>query len=410
MILLYIDPGTGSMLFSILIGLAAAGIYFLRGVFIKLKFRLTGGKVEAEKDRHSLVIFSDSKRYWNVFEPICDELEKRNIMAEYWTCSEDDPALFREYQFIHRSFIGEGNKAFTRLNMVKADIVLSTTPGLDVYQWKRSRDVRWYVHVLHAASDVAMYRMFGIDYYDALLLSGKYQEDQVRELERLRDLPQKELVLTGLTYMDAMKSRLEKSIAEQKRKEHMPAVLLAPSWGESAILSRFGENIIKSLIKTGYHVIIRPHPQSYTAEKEMLAELTERFPDSDTVEWNRDNDNFDVLMRSDIIISDFSGVIFDFALVFDKPVIYTDSVYDKSPYDACWLTDELWTFNTLPKIGKQLQIEDLDNIKMIIDECLNNPAYHEAREQARKETWAFPGEAAERIVDYIQNKQIEFQQ
>ena len=42
--LLYIDPGTGSMLFSILIG-ATATLYFLaRAAVLKLKFLFTGKK------------------------------------------------------------------------------------------------------------------------------------------------------------------------------------------------------------------------------------------------------------------------------------------------------------------------------------------------------------------------------
>ena len=35
---LYIDPGTGSMLFSILIGLAAAAVFGAKALFLKLKF------------------------------------------------------------------------------------------------------------------------------------------------------------------------------------------------------------------------------------------------------------------------------------------------------------------------------------------------------------------------------------
>ena len=83
--------------------------------------------------------------------------------------------------------------------------MLSTTPSLDVYQWKRSRDVSWYVHIPHAPNDITLYRMFGIDYYDAILLSGEYQVEQVRKLEKLRGLPEKELKLVGIPYMDEMK-------------------------------------------------------------------------------------------------------------------------------------------------------------------------------------------------------------
>ena len=93
MTLLYIDPGTGSMLFSIFIGIAAAGIYFLRGLFIKIKTRVSGGNVVKDDKKHPYVIFSDSKRYWNLFEPICEEFERRGEALVYMTASPDDPAL-----------------------------------------------------------------------------------------------------------------------------------------------------------------------------------------------------------------------------------------------------------------------------------------------------------------------------
>ena len=72
----YIDPGTGSMLFAILIGVIGAGIYSVKMLLIKLRFRLSGGKAEVSNDKIPLAIFSDDKRYWNIFAPICRELEK----------------------------------------------------------------------------------------------------------------------------------------------------------------------------------------------------------------------------------------------------------------------------------------------------------------------------------------------
>ena len=128
-----------------------------------------------------------------MFEPICDEFEKRGINLVYMTASEDDAALEKNYQYISRQFIGNGNKAFVTMNMLKANIVLSTTPGLDVYQWKRSRDAKWYVHIIHAANDATRYRMFGLDYYDAILLTGPFQAEALRKLEQMRNLPEREL-------------------------------------------------------------------------------------------------------------------------------------------------------------------------------------------------------------------------
>lgn len=400
----YIDPGTGSMLFTVLIGLISAGIYALRGLLIKLRFSF-GASKEKTKDENinDFVIYSDSKRYWNTFKPICDEFEKRETNLLYLTQSEDDPAFKEDYKHVKCEFIGEGNKGFTKLNFLKANVVLSTTPGLDVYQWKRSKDVKYYIHVLHMPNDVTTYRMFGLDYYDAIILSGEYQVDQIRKLEELRNLPAKDLPVLGLPYLDELKKKLDNN---KIKKNITTTVLVAPSWGKSAILNVYGEQIIDELLKTGYEIIVRPHPQSFISEKDMIDKLMKKYPQ---IEWNRDNDNFDVLNKADILISDFSGVMFDFSLVFDKPIIYADTSFDKSPYDAHWLKEDLWTFKVLPTIGKQLSKDNLSNIKEIIDECINDKKYAEGRLKAKKESWQNESNSAKSIVEYLikKNKEIE---
>lgn len=404
---LYIDPGTGSMLFTILIGVIGAAIYSIRMLFIKFRFLLSGGKVESDDHVIPLAIFVDDKRYWMIFEPICRELDKRGVDVVYMTASADDPALKCEYPHVEAKFIGEGNKAFAHLNFLKATILLSTTPGLDVYQWKRSKNVRYYVHIPHAASEITLYRMFGIDYYDALLLSGDYQIQDVRNLEKIRNLPAKEMVKVGIPYMDVMAKRLKKVGPVP---EHPRTVLLAPSWGQSAIFSVYGGKIIDVLLKTGYHVIVRPHPQSFASEKELMEQLMAQYPNSDRLEWNRDLDNFEVLRRSDILISDFSGVIFDFALVYDKPIIYTDPNFDLGLYDAWWLDTPLWTLSALPRLGRQLTAENMDHLKELIDTCLEDPRFEEGRKAVLAETWAHYGEGAVRTAEYLINKYEELTQ
>lgn len=399
--LLYIDPGTGSMLFTIIIGVLGAAFYSLRMLWIKLRFKLGGGKVEATSKSLPFVIFADDKRYWSVFEPICRELDKRGKDVVYMTASADDPALDNDFEHIKAEYIGSENKAFARLNFLNADIVISTTPGLDVYQWKRSKQVKYYVHIPHAASEITLYRMFGIDYYDAVLLSGEYQAQDIRNLEKLRELPEKELYKVGIPYMDKMIARLE---SEGPAPEHERTVLLAPSWGQSAIFSVYGSKILDVLLKTGYHIIVRPHPQSFKSEKDMIERLMKEYPDSDRLEWNKDTDNFDVLRRSDILISDFSGVIFDFSLVYDKPVIYTNPNFDLSPYDAWWLDTPLWTTTALPRLGRELTANNMDHLKELIDSCLSDAQYVEGRRQVKAETWEFVGQGAERTADYLINK------
>lgn len=398
---LYIDPGTGSMLFTLLVGVVGAAIYWLRMLILKLRFRLTGGKGKENEQSLPFVIFSDDKRYWPVFEPVCREMDRRGKQVVYMTASEDDPALENPYKHIRAEYIGKGNKAFARLNFLNATVVLSTTPGLEVYQWKRSGQVRYYVHLPHAASEVILYRMFGIDYYDAILLSGDYQRKDIRALEQLRQLPEKTLVPVGIPYMDAMARRYQEA---GPAPEHPTTVLVAPSWGKSGLFSVYGGRIIEALLATGYHVIIRPHPQSFEYEGELMKQLMTRYPESEQLEWNRDTDNFEVLRRSDILISDFSGVIFDFCLVFDRPVIYTEPKLDLSQYDAWWLDTPLWTASALPRLGEVLTPEAMQDMQQLICRCLTDPRYAEGRRQVKQETWAHPGEGAKRTADFLVQK------
>ena len=398
-ILLYIDPGTGSMLFSLVIGLVATAVFGLRALAIKLKFGL-GKKDTVSTDTIPFVIFSDNKRYWNVFEGICQEFDRRGIDVVYYTLSQDDPVFSCGLGRIHPEFLGEGNKPYSRLNFLKADVVLSTTPGLDVYQWKRSRDVKCYVHIPHAVDDLTSYRMFGIDHYDAVLATGPIQEEGVRKIESLRpSIKKKEIVIVGSTYMDDLEMKLE--AFGERTKNETPVILVAPSWGPSAILSRYGEKLLSSLEKTGFHIIVRPHPQSFTSEKSMLDPLMEKYKD---IEWNRDNDNFSVMERSDLIITDFSGIIFDYALVFNRPVVYADTSFDPIVYDADWLDDEIWILRVLPKLGVKLEEKDFDIIKTVLENAINSLELERGRKEVRNVCWSCDKESSKLAVDYLVKK------
>ena len=129
-----------------------------------------------------------------------------------------------------------------------------------------------------------------------------------------------------------------------------------------------------------------------------------KYYDESKVIWNRDIDNFEVLRQSDILISDFSGVMFEFAMVFDKPIIYTDTKFDPSPYDADWIDETPWTFKILPSLGLELNDENKDKIKELIDKCIEDPSFTEGREKARSDIWVHIGESAERSADYIISK------
>ena len=400
---LYIDPGTGSMLFSILIG-ALATVYFLsRAAWIKIKFLFTGKKGNIDKSSYRFVIYNEDIRYWNVFKPVLDAFENHETEVTYFTSCKEDPVFNAEYKFVFSQYIGEGNTAFAKLNFLSADVVLMTTPGLDVYQLKRSRNVKHYAHLEHSVGDATMYRMFGLDYFDSILVTGMYKEKDVRWLEVHRNINRKEIVSVGCTYLDEFKKRIEKIPAEE---DHEFTVLLSPSWGPSAILSRYGEKLLDSLQATGWNIIVRPHPQSRISEKEILDRLTSRYKDMENIIWDYNSDNIFSLKKADIMISDFSGIIYDYTFLCDKPVMYVNADMDLRMYDAWYVPGQKpWQVNAVKKFGIELKESQFSNIKEIIQNARDSKELEDLRHKAKNEAWENIGFAGEKVYEFMVSRE-----
>lgn len=402
---LYIDPGTGSMLFSILIGAAATVFFLFRALLLKIKFILSGkkdGSAQVDSSYKPYVIYNEGNQYWNTFKPVVEEFEARKIPLEYLTSSKNDPVFDQKYNYVKAEFIGEGNSAFAKLNMLSAGVVLMTTPGLQVYQLKRSKNVKHYSHVLHMPNDATTYRLFGLDFFDSVLLTGDYQATDLRYLEEKRGINKKELVTVGCPYLDVYKQNIAEIPAEEN---HPFTVLVSPSWGDVGLLKKYGEKLLDPLSKTGWRIIVRPHPQSKKSEAEMLERLTARYKDNPNIVWDYERQNIFSLKKSDIMISDFSGIIFDYTFLCDKPVMYVNAGMDLRPYDAYDLDGkELWQYSVLRKFGTELKEEQFANIKEVIQSVSDSKELEEARHAAKAEAWMHEGEAGKNIVDFMVSK------
>jgi CDP-glycerol glycerophosphotransferase (TagB/SpsB family) len=167
-----------------------------------------------------------------------------------------------------------------------------------------------------------------------------------------------------------------------------------------------GEKLFDSLIATGYEIVLRPHPQSFEADKEILDRIREKYDGCENFSWNTDNDNFDILNKADLLISDFSGVVFDFTFIFGKPIMYTSvESFDDSIYDSAWIKDELWKFKVLPTIGCEISEDSLDDLKNRIDDTLSSDKYEQGIKAAREYAWKNQGHSAEAIVDCLTDLQ-----
>ena len=398
----YIDPGTGSMLFAVLTGIISTLFFAGKTFFIKIKtlpFFFDKTRINDMAGEKDFVFYSEGKQYWNVFKPVIDEFSKRKIKISYYTSDQEDPGLNYDSEYVEAQFIGKGNKAYSKLNILEAEICLMTTPGLDVYQLERSKGVKHYSHILHAVDDLTLYKLFSFDYFDSVLLTGEYQKKDIRTLEKKRGTKEKLLYVAGCTYLDVLSEKIKNMNVEKGTDKKI--VLVSPSWGENGLLRRYGLKLLIPLAESDYHIILRPHPQSSISEKDILDEIREGLKNYSNVEWDFERENLVSMIRSDIMISDFSGIMSDYWFLLGKPVMYAKSEFDKRAYDASDVEDEPWKFKALDELGIELLEKDFSDINKIINSSINNDLLLSKIKEAKNTAYYFPGQAGEKAADIL---------
>ena len=406
MTIIYIDPGTGSMLISAAIAMVSVAFFMLKGLVYR-KFSINGSKGDSldPDKKYGLVFYSEGKQYWNVFRPLLEESSKRLIPVTYLTSDKDDPALQTNIEGVESIYIGSGRESFFVLNRLNAKMVVMTTPGIDVLEIKRSKDVDHYSHITHALGSIAGYKAYSTDYFDSVLLGGEGDERTIRELEVKRNLSSKKIEVIGHTYLDVLREKLLKEKYEYSMfKDKRTTVLLSPTWGNHGLLTKYGAEILEALEESGqFNVIIRPHPQSFISEHNLMEELMSKFPDSDYRVWDRDRENLKAMSHADIMISDFSGIIFDFFTLFKKPILTLNEQYEKRGRDAMDLDEDPWDIQSLNFIGKTIGNKEIENLPEIILETINEKEKTlNVPNQVLMDMDKYPNESAVRGLNFIE--------
>lgn len=277
-------------------------------------------------------------------------------------------SLHRPHTQSRFAYIGKGNKAYSFLNTLRADILVLTTPGLDVLHIKRQAGVKHYCHIVHSLSPMT-YRVFGVDYFHSVLVANAVQRDFVRQIESAHCLKPKHIAITGSTYLDELYKIHSQFQTNPSITSSSPRILISPSWGKESLLSKYGLELLLPLAQSGFTLLIRPHPQSSISpsESKNLSYLKQALKEYQNVSWDTNTSNVYAFMHSDLMISDFSSVIFDYVCLQSKPVITIEDEMDLSGYDMADIPrDQIWTFQALKSIGRRLHPDEFKDIKDII--------------------------------------------
>jgi hypothetical protein len=414
--LLYLDPGTGSLLFSVIVGIAgtayfvAKDLLYRAGTRVRLLLSPRSGAAlhEAQRVEHPVVFYSEGRQYQTTFGPLLQNMQRRGLPCLYLSSDAEDPLLALglngEYPLLRTECIGNGHMAWARLRTLRARLVCMTTPGLDVLQIRRSPHVQHYMHVVHSPTDKSFNRPYSFDFFDSVLINGPHQERVIRCLEEVRGRKRKELFSVGCVYYDSLVARYAAAqelcaVAAGGAPRRALRVLLAPTWGKNGLLTRHGSTLIRAIAKAGLELIIRPHPQSVRSEAELLGRLQQECASLPNCRWDFNADPVEAMAMSDILVSDISGIVFDYAFLVGRPVLTMDFSVDKRGFEAMDLPFEPWELTSLELIGRRIGLDDIPALPAIIREETASQARAAQIRQLRNSHVLNFGHASEAAVE-----------
>lgn len=396
-VLAYLDPGTGNVLINIVIATIAALLYSLTSLYYYLFKKQAKAEGGARGDG-GIALFTEGKMYWTTFRPLVEALLAQKRRFSYYALDIEDPGLLIESQYMDCRFLGYGWASQLNFYRIRAKALVSTTPniGTPEYPLKRPPSVGKLIHIWHSVNDMSAYRAGSLDCYDTVFMVGDFQEKSIRELEALRGLPQKELVPLGLPYLDVFVDDKQEVTTGAATK----TVLIGSSWGTKGCLASYGSGFIKAIAKEGYDVIIRPHPHSYKVEKELLDRLEGELKEYPNITWDSAVSPVQSMNRADLLISDTSSIRFDFAFIYEKPVITLDIKGEEMPGFERDFLAEIWTDGSSSEIGMVVKREEIDRVTDYIAQALQQYDSERIRE-FRAKTVANFGRASVAMVERL---------
>ncbi len=399
----YLDPGSGAVLINLIIAGIAALLYSLKNIIFKLFSKDKNPK--KNKESNKVGILSEGKQYWATFQPIINAFIKYKIPFSYYTLDIEDPALTIDNDLMESQFLGYKKWGFARASLLKIENLICTTPniGCAEYPIRKSPNIKNLIHIFHSINDLAMYKKGSLDYYDIVLMVGPFQEKSIRELEQKRNLKPKKLINVGLPYLDVYSSDNDIII---KSDTALKTILIGSSWGDKGLLKVYGTEFITKLAAYGYEIIIRPHPQSFISELDLIKKLKGETKNFNNIHWDDSISPVESMKKADILISDTSSLRFDFAFIYNKPVITLKIETEEMPgYERDEL-DSIWMEYAEKEIGPILTKESLDMIKDYIEKALTEFNAHRIL-KFRNETIVNYGKAGEAIAEYFIKYSIE---
>jgi YidC/Oxa1 family membrane protein insertase len=257
---------------------------------------------------------------------------------------------------------------------IDADVVVMTMPDLETYQIKRSyvrKDIE-YVYIPHCMNSLNLTMRKGCtDHFDSVLCTGKHQKEEIIKTEEVYNLPHKELIEAGYPLLDTMIREYEESQKDKVQPDHK-TVLIAPSWQKDNIVDSCLDDILDKIKGHDYQVIVRPHPQHVRLMPERMEQLKQKFADDPSVEIQTDFTSNNTVFDADMIITDWSGIGYEYAITTKKPVLFINTpmkIMNPEYQNIDTVPINIWVRN---EIGMVVELDKLNEIPEKVEYMLTH--------------------------------------
>lgn len=356
---------------------------------------------EKHKQHRQLVFYSERNIYYQTFGPFLEELLKDpTLSCSYITSDKNDPILKqhseRLYPFYFNYFL---KSVFDKMD---ARCFVFTMPDLNTYHLKKSKYTKEYIYLFHAFSSTHLqYNEKAFDAYDTVFCVGPHHIKEIQKREELYDLLQKKLLPIGYPRMDVVYRKFQ----TYKKEGATKTILIAPTWSMASLFENGIKTIVEELSKTDYCVIVRPHPEFLKRRKEIAARVEQIVKTLPNFIWEDQLLNENSLYQADLLITDRSGIAFEYAFGTERPVLFIDTPLKEHNKNWKRLGLEPIELQLRNEVGLHLEMNELNQLLPTVNTLLDNAAYWKDKLKELREMYVFNwNNSAKKGAEYIKNQ------
>lgn len=357
-----------------------------------------------KKENKEIVFYAEDAASFCYFEKLINSLiNDYDLPICYMTSDPKDPIFKTEQKKIKPFYLKKLLGIFTlHLN---SKILIMTMPDLHQFHVKRSINKVNHIYLFHnLGSSFHVIRYGALFYYDTIFCAGPHHNAEIRKQEKLYNLKRKELLNFGYGKVEKIWEEYNKVKNEIQKDSNKKKVLIAPSWGDKTILNLCGEELIKTLLNYGYNITVRPHPVTREKTPQVLENLNNKFKNNENFRIDENISMIHAIIESDILISDWSGVIYEYVFGTERPALFIDvplKVNNPKYKDV----GEPIEIEIRKRLGEILSFSEIKNIQLVVEKLIiNQERYKQEIIKARDELIYNFGYSSKIGAEYIQKE------